>query len=215
MELFHVVFAWVDQHAAEISRMFRCRRIVRMTLLSIAGVSVGGALVGCSGAGASEGSESARPASTARPRVASSASETYPGSGPEQLDFFDALESRELATHDDVLHAVLLLLKGSSAPTYVGRAAIAKQMGLLDAGDNSQPREAATIQDVSELLVRGMSEGGGGRANARGSLERLKELGVVPADWRAGRGISGPELLGILRRADRQRVASTPSVKEE
>ncbi|MBC7773121.1 MAG: hypothetical protein H7210_11535 [Pyrinomonadaceae bacterium] len=146
-----------------------------------------------------------------RPRVPQSAAEVAPGGGSAQLDFFDELESHELATQDDALHAVLLAFHGSSAPTYVQRAAIAKQIGLMNPRTNPQPRDAVTVGEVSQLLFRSLAHDvpGPNQRTDRGSqtseqaLASMQKIGVLPPAWRASRGITGPELLAAIKNAGR------------
>lgn len=145
-----------------------------------------------------------------RPRLTESAAEVYSANGAGQLDFFDALESRELVSQDDALHAVLLAWSGTSAPTFVQRAALAKRSGIVGAGWNPQPRDAITSEELAMMLdgVALAQHAGGAVAGAKGvvltspdSLQRMRERGIIPRGWRANRGVSGPELLAILSRA--------------
>lgn len=181
-----------------------------MTLTGLAVVSAT-MLAGCAGSrsgGAGKGSEPL-PAIAGRPHVAKSATEVAPGDGSDQLDFFDELETHELATQDDALHAVLLAFHGSSAPTYVQRAAIAKQLGLMDPRTNQQPREAVTAGEVSLLLSRSLTGGPTGTDKRTQShshtseqaMASMQKLGVLPRDWRLTRGMTGPELLAAIKNA--------------
>src|SRR5262245_19904231 len=98
-------------------------------------------LAGCQGGG--NGSETG-----GRPSVEVSAADLFswgPGSSSQQLEFYDELERRPIASQDDAVHSVLLLAGGTSAPTYQARLASAKSRGLLDSGYSHPAREAVTV----------------------------------------------------------------------
>lgn len=175
-------------------------------------IGVAATLGGCARSDLTAGSRAEpQPVISGRPRVAQSATEVAPGGGSDQLDFFDELEKHPLATQDDAVHAVLLAFHGSSAPSYVQRAAIAKQLGLMDPGINQQPREAVTAGEVAQLLsgaLRGApsdtdSRTRGGFPTSQQALAALQAQGVLPADWRPIRGVTGPELLAAIKHTRR------------
>lgn len=185
----------------------------RLHWLSVVGLALVAGILpgGCAGPGTIDGAESSAIAD--RPRVAQSASEVAPGGGSGQLDFFDELEHHQLATQDDALHAVLLAFHGSSAPTYVQRAAIAKQNGYMHPKVSQQPREAATAGEVSQLLYRSLILSQSFKAVATNppfpstddALRAMQALGVMPDDWRSTRGMTGAELLEAIRGTGRFR----------
>ncbi|MGE3108136.1 MAG: hypothetical protein AB7G11_08585 [Phycisphaerales bacterium] len=167
-----------------------CRRRARAGARAISALLLAGVFL------AAAGCASTRPVGEpervkTRPRLEMSAAELYPGSVTDQLDFFDELESRALVSYDDALHAVLLA-RGGSAPTFVQRAAIAKQAGIVGVNWSPQPRDAITVGELAPMIWHQPREPG--RA-----LSGLKSRGVVPETWSAARGVSGPELLAILR----------------
>lgn len=154
---------------------------------------------------------------TGRPRVSVSVAEAHPGSGVDQLNFFDALEKRDLVSHDDALHATLLLFAGQSGQTYVQRVGRAKQMGLLDAKFDRPAREAITIGELSTVLAAGMR-----RPDARSestSMQQLRQMGVLPDFAADNSGISGAQLLTILGHAEdamaTNPVPSSPTTSNE
>jgi len=140
-----------------------------------------------------------------RPRIAASVAEVHAEGGADQLEFFEELETRPLVSQDDALHAVLLFVRGSSAPTYVQRAAIAKQLGLMDPRSDQRPRDAVTVGEFSQFLAAALPESGGTvkLLNIDESVARLRELGLTPVRWEPNRGISGAELVGVLNAAER------------
>jgi hypothetical protein len=133
---------------------------------------------------------------TGRPRVQYSAAETSPGSGVDQLNFFDALEKRDLVSNDDALHAALLVFTGQSPATYSQRAARAKQVGLIPTRFDQPAREAITAGELALILARGLeipepaSEGA--------ALRALAEAGVAPDFAKENSGVSGAQLLTLL-----------------
>lgn len=175
-------------------------------------VLVGGALLLATAAGCSS-TESAKPSKahaepspqttiTERPRLGPSAAEQYGLEGARANDFYDELEKRDLVSEDDALHGVLLLVKGKSPGTYVQRVAIAKKAGLIDTDVNRQPRDATTVGEVADMLSRAMTPGANRPAQPASALERLKQMGVMEEGWRASRGLTGSEMLTVLRAAE-------------
>lgn len=190
----------------------RMKRTAGGWLLVASGIGMLALVVGCASSESRVGKESGSSHGVSgRPRVAQSATEVAPGGGSDQLDFFDELEKHQLATQDDALHAVLLAFHGTSAPTYVQRAAIAKQLGLMDLRVSQQPREAVTAGEVSQLLVRSLAGGQTGTGQrtterfptSQEALATMQEAGVVPHDWRPTRGMTGPELLAAIKNTGR------------
>lgn len=129
-----------------------------------------------------------------------SAAEMHPGPGVAQLDFFDALERRDLVSHDDTIHAVLLLFTGQSGQTYSQRAGRAKQLGLLDPKFDRPAREAATVGELAQLLASGMH-----RPSAAQGAEATTDMisiGVLPDTAAEGSGVTGIQFLTILAHAE-------------
>ncbi len=159
-------------------------------------------LSGCSSGGGEGGGRSTSLGSvfSGRPRVSVSVAEAHPGTGVEQLDFFDSLEKSDLVSHDDVLHASLLLFSGQSGQTFVQRAGRAKQMGMLDAKFDRPPREAATVGEVAQLVAGGMKRPGA--TSESSAVSDMKEIGVLPEFVSENSGVSGAQLLTILGHAE-------------
>jgi hypothetical protein len=173
--------------------------------VALAGTLLGTMLCACASDGGAGGSGAATMGTfgelfTGRPRVSMSVAESFPGSGVEQLDFFDALEKRDLVSYDDALHASLLLFAGQSGQTYVQRAGRAKQMGLLDEKFDRPPREAITVGELSLILAAGLHRPDTGSEYR--AVEDLKGLGILPDFTDENTGVSGAQLLTILGHAE-------------
>jgi hypothetical protein len=159
-------------------------------------------LSSCSSGGSEGGGQSTSLGSVfaGRPKVSVSVAEAYPGSGVEQLDFFDTLEKRDLVSHDDALHASLLLFAGQSGQTFVQRAGRAKQMGMLDPKFDRPPREAVTVGEFAQLVAGGMKRPSA--TSESSAVSDLKEIGVLPDFVGENSGVSGAQLLTILGHAE-------------
>ncbi len=199
----------------KIDARWNVKVLVVMSIIAAQGCAGGGGGNGTSPRGSKTGVEGSV---ERRPRLQASAAEAFPGNGAEQLDFFDELESRELVTQDDAIHAVLLVAKGSSGPTFVQRAAIAKRAGIVEQTWSPQPRDAITTVELAAMVAGATGLGvarGGASGGSSAMLAELQSSGVIPAEWRANRGVSGLELLAVLRRAsDGNAAASVPTQAE-
>ncbi len=140
-----------------------------------------------------------------RPRVDASAAEMYVtardiepewGPGLSELNFFDELETRAEVVNDDALHACLLLGTGVSLPTYDERVAVAQRLGWLRRQPARPPREAATIGEVSRIIVRMM--GDKGRVTPARANERLQQMGLLPAGTKHYQGLTGAQMVSLL-----------------
>jgi hypothetical protein len=124
----------------------------------------------------------------------------------QELDFYDELEHRPLVSFDDVLHAVLLLTSGRSAEGYGARLELARRSGWIDESFDHAGRDVATTGEVAEILADALGvpgDRGGARSGAGGdwAIRRLAVLGVLPASARPEHGLTGAQMLAILRNA--------------
>lgn len=140
-----------------------------------------------------------------RPKVETSAAEMYVtaaalepewGPGQSELNFFDELVTRDEVVNDDALHACMLLGTGVSLPTYDERVAVARRLGWLQRKPARPPREAATVGEVSRIIVRIM--GDKKRVTPARATERLQQMGLLPADIRHYQGLTGSQLVSLL-----------------
>lgn len=160
-------------------------------MIALAITGVGLASVGCSSSG------TAARAVDQRPLVAQSAVESLGASADEGgLGFFDALESRPLASQDDAIHAALLLGTGSSAPASDQRVAMASALGYLPPDFARSPREAVTIGEVATMLAP-IVEGRPFRS-ADSALSALRARGVVVGTGLPNQGLTGAQLMSIV-----------------
>jgi hypothetical protein len=121
-----------------------------------------------------------------------------PGAAVQQLEFYDEVETRDVVAHDDVLHAALLFGRGSSAPTFAQRAALAREQGWVDRSFNRSAHEAATVGEVSQIMARVMGLDG---SSPQAAVAALGETGVLPEGLTAHQGISGRQFLAVLGRS--------------
>lgn len=140
-----------------------------------------------------------------RPKVEASAAEMYVtaealepewGPGQSELNFFDELVTREEVVNDDALHACMLLGTGVSLPTYDERVAVARRLGWLQRKPARPPREAATVGEVSRIIVRMM--GDKKRVTPARATERLQQMGLLPSDIHHYQGLTGAQLVSLL-----------------
>lgn len=183
--------------------MLRHRYALAMVLLGLALC-----LSGCgSGGGASGGSRSLRPLVEA---PAAEVARAQPAAGSSaELDFFDALESRRLVCHDDVLHAALLVGNGHSEPTPPLRLTLARRLGYVAADFNRPPLEAATAGELARLALRLTDGEAASRMNQEQSLMRLAALGWVPTSVKPYQGVTGAQLISVMAGV-RAEIASRP-----
>lgn len=140
-----------------------------------------------------------------RPRVETSAAEMHVtardiepswGPGVSELNFFDELETRGEVVNDDALHACLLLGTGVSLPDYDDRVGVAQRLGWLRRKPARPPREAATIGEVSRIMVRMM--GDKRRVTPARATERLQQMGLLPGDVKHYQGLNGAQMVSLL-----------------
>ncbi len=140
-----------------------------------------------------------------RPKVETSAAEMFvtaeaiaPDAGPGQseLNFFDELESRPEVVNDDALHACMLLGTGVSLPDYDDRVTVAQRLGWLRRKPARPPREAATIGEVSRIMVRMM--GDKQRLPPAKATQRLQTMGLLPPEARHYQGLTGAQMVSLL-----------------
>jgi hypothetical protein len=142
-------------------------------------------------------------ATSKRPLLASSATEAATlgtaDEGSSELDFFDALATRNLVCHDDVLHGALLLGNGESAATYPDRVALAKQLGYVDLSFSRPALEASTLGEVAKVMLR-VSEGSAmaGRYNQEQAMLRLAGRGLMPVQAQPYQGMTGAQFVTVL-----------------
>jgi hypothetical protein len=140
-----------------------------------------------------------------RPKVEASAAEMYVtaaalepefGPGQSELNFFDELVMRDEVVNDDALHACMLLGTGVSLPTYDERVVVAQRLGWLRRKPARPPREAATVGEVSRIIVRMM--GDKKRVTPARATERLVSMGLLPPEIHHYQGLSGAQLVSLL-----------------
>lgn len=132
-----------------------------------------------------------------RPTVAQSAAESIDASADEGgLGFFDALESRPLASQDDAIHAALLLGTGSSAPTAPQRIAMASTLGYLPANFDRSPRDAVTIGEVANVLAPILEARP--IASPAAAIGALRARGVTIGTGLPNQGLTGAQLMSVV-----------------
>ena len=135
--------------------------------------------------------------SAAEMHVTSAAIEPVGGPGLSELNFFDELATRDEVVNDDALHACLLLGTGVSLPTYDDRVAVAKRLAWIKPRWPARPpREAATLGEVSRILVRMM--GDKRKVSPARATERLQTMGLLPQETRHYQGLTGAQLITLL-----------------
>ena len=180
-------------------RMLRRTSRTCLALTAVA-TAAGMWMAACSGGGGSGGDGTLGSIFAGRPRVQYSVAESYGGLGVEQLNFFDAVEKRDIVTHDDALHGALLLFTGQSGSTFSQRASRAKQMGLVDVKYDPPPREAITAGEFAMILAAGMKLPEAGTES--GAVVALKRARVYPEFVGENAGLSGAQLLTVLGHAE-------------
>lgn len=169
------------------------------------GLGLAAVTAGCTGKG-DKGQYTRYPSGVKnRPRVDVSAAQLYVtaadlepewGPGQSELNFFDELVTREEVVNDDALHACLLLGTGVSLPTYDERVAVAQRLGWLRRQPARPPLEAATVGEVSRIIVRMM--GDKKRVTPARATERLITLGLLPPQIHHYQGLTGAQLVSVL-----------------
>lgn len=142
---------------------------------------------------------------SARPVVRNTAAETAGNADSSilGLSFFDELETRSLVAHDDALEGVLLLACGRGASNYSDRLMLTKALGLVDSSFDRPPREAATIGEVSRMVVRVLDRTGDELSQEQ-AVAKLVDLSILPPPARPIQGLTGAQLVSILGAADDQ-----------
>lgn len=126
------------------------------------------------------------------------------------VEFFDALAERPLVCQDDVIHSALLLKTDRSAPTYAERAAMARRLGLVEADFDRPATEAATIGEVSKVLVRVTDPAmAGEKLSQERAVSRLVTRGWLPSQAKSYQGLTGSQLVTLISTA-REELATRP-----
>lgn len=112
------------------------------------------------------------------------------------MAFFDALESRPLASYDDAIHAALLLGTGSSGDSAAQRVAMAAQLGYVPTTFDRPAREAVTIGEVARMFAAILEN------HAVASPERaitiLQSRGVAVGSGQINQGLTGAQLMSVI-----------------
>lgn len=176
--------------------------LAALVVLTLLGAIAPGGCAGPGGGGAR---------GTNRPMVARSAAESgvfEPVGASPVLRFYDELETRGLACHDDALESVLLLTAGVGASTYDERVRRATELGLLAPGFSRPAREAVTVGEVSVLIAR--AEQPGREIDPQAAVDVLVASGALPSTIRPNQGITGAQLLSVIgHAADARRESGT------
>lgn len=180
-------------------------RMARCAALLAVGAMLAAAPMGCAGKDGQTRYTRFPSGVKNRPRVETSAAEMYVtaaalepewGPGQSELNFFDELVTRDEVVNDDALHACLLLGTGVSLPTYDERVTVAQRLGWLRRKPARPPREAATVGEVSRIIVRMM--GDKKRVTPARATERLTAMGLLPPAIHHYHGLSGAQLVSLL-----------------
>lgn len=128
----------------------------------------------------------------------SAAEETSAAPAPSrELEFFDALDRRPVATQDDLLQGMLLVRNGSAPADHAGRVAEARRLGIVGASYSRPPRSAVTVEQASAAAAGAIGtrdfSAWQGDATRWAKTERL-----VPQDVNGTDQLSGGQLLAIL-----------------
>jgi hypothetical protein len=112
------------------------------------------------------------------------------------LNFFDELTTRSLASNDDAIHAALLLAVGRSASSFRERLDLASKTGLIEETYDRPGREAATIGETSAMLVRVVD--GPQRISQERAVARMVAQRLLPAGAEAFQGLTGAQLVTLV-----------------
>jgi hypothetical protein len=143
------------------------------------------------------------------------------GSEPEaQMEFWHALPERRVASNDEAFHALLLFIDGADpAGDYDARVAAMRGRRMLPAGFDGTAAEAVKRGTLAVALARALEVRGGLSmrlfgASPRYALRELQYVGLFPQSS-PRQTFSGPELLGIIARAeDYQRMYNEDALAE-
>ncbi len=130
-----------------------------------------------------------------RPLVGQTAVEASPVGDAGGLGFFDELESKQLASQDDAIHAMLLLGTGTSGGTYEQRVAMAKTLGYVEKGYHQPARQAVTMGEVASMATRILE--GKTPATQDDAMARLVHREIAPSSARANQGLTGAQLVSM------------------
>lgn len=113
------------------------------------------------------------------------------------LEFFDELDRRPVASQDDLLQGMLLVRSSAAPADHAARVAEAKRLGIVDASYSRPARGVVTVEQASAAAAGAL----GARDFPRwqGDATRwAKTEGLVPQDVRGSDELTGGQLLAIL-----------------
>jgi hypothetical protein len=119
-----------------------------------------------------------------------------------EMDFWDGLTEVRAVSNNDALHALLLSLRGQSAPDYPGRLQEARRRGWVKADDPMPANETARVGMVARAVCIEANIRGGLTMRVFGTSERyamneLNDRGWLP-DMSASQALSGLQLISLL-----------------
>ena len=130
------------------------------------------------------------------------------GGGDEtaEMDFWDGLAEVRAISNNDALHALLLSLRGESAPDYPGRLALARERGWVSADAQLPANETARAGAVARAVCLEAGIRGGLTMRTFGpsgryALRELNYRGWLP-DMSASQALSGLQLISLLSEAE-------------
>jgi hypothetical protein len=143
------------------------------------------------------------------------------GSEPAaQMEFWHALPQRRVASNDEAFHALLLFVDGADpAPDYDARVSLMRGRRMLPGGFNGTAGEAVKRGTLAVALARALEVRGGLSMRLFGpspryAVRELQYVGLFPQSS-PQQTFSGPELLGIIARAeDYQRIYNEDALAE-
>jgi hypothetical protein len=143
------------------------------------------------------------------------------GSEPEaQMEFWHALPERRVASNDEAFHALLLFIDGADpAGDYDARVRAMRDRKMLPAAFDGTSAEAVKRGTLAVALARALEVKGGLSMRLFGpspryAVRELQYVGLFPQSS-PQQTFSGPELLGIIARAeDYQRMYNEDALAE-
>jgi len=136
--------------------------------------------------------------------VAEPLTETTSGNDPDSmLNFWHTLAERNVTSHDEALHAILLFKIGcDKSENYADRVAAMKGCGWLPPGWDKPANEAITRGTTSMILARMLNIKGGLSMWILGPTPRyatreLQSMNIMPAGTE-NQSISGSQFLTII-----------------
>ncbi len=142
----------------------------------------------------------------------------------QELEFFESLESKQVASNDDVLHAFFLLTDGEDQwGSYRARVSEAVRRGWVPDGFDSPSNEGAPVGMVARIACMTSRLKGGFTMSVFGPIPRyaVRELSnaQVLVGKKENQSFSGMEFVDFLTRLDRltniRNIASQSSVHAE